>query len=167
MSNIYEFFGLQKDDSIDDMKVGASESAAENTIQFELEDAVVGSSTTKPQETSQYTVLRNTGNGAILSTSRNIEGQKPSVNLEENKGPVKISTANILFAEVTDRTDGPISPSLSRITDEQYDDYVDLINGINDNLIPHDREASFANIVQATVVETSARSVGDPSIGSK
>ena len=38
---------------------------------------------------------------------------------------------------------------------------------VSDNLIPNDREASFANIVQATVVETSARSVRDPSIGSK
>ena len=38
---------------------------------------------------------------------------------------------------------------------------------MSDNLIPNDREASFANIVQATVVETSARSVRDPSIGSK
>ena len=40
-------------------------------------------------------------------------------------------------------------------------------NGLIDNLVPNDIGASFANIVQATVVETSARSVRDRSIGSK
>ena len=50
--------------------------------------------------------------------------------------------------------------------DIQYE-YIDSDNELNDNLIPNDRGASFANIVQATVVETSARSVRDPSIGSK
>ena len=53
-----------------------------------------------------------------------------------------------------------------------YDNYVQNYEYIEpDNfdpkLIPNDRGASFANIVQATVVETSARSVRDPSIGSK
>ena len=53
-----------------------------------------------------------------------------------------------------------------------YDEYVQNYEYIEpDNfdpkLIPNDRGASFANIVQATVVETSARSVRDPSIGSK
>ena len=53
-----------------------------------------------------------------------------------------------------------------------YADYVQNYEYIEpDNfdpkLIPNDRGASFANIVQATVVETSARSVRDPSIGSK
>ena len=37
---------------------------------------------------------------------------------------------------------------------------------IDNNIIPNDIGASFANIVQATVVETSARSVRDRGIGS-
>ena len=54
-----------------------------------------------------------------------------------------------------------VIPNQNEVIDYTYD------FDVSDNLIPNDREASFANIVQATVVETSARSVRDPSIGSK
>ena len=75
-----------------------------------------------------------------------------------NKSPETANRPKIL--DITNQFNDVI-PNQNEVIDYTYD------FDVSDNLIPNDREASFANIVQATVVETSARSVRDPSIGSK
>ena len=99
----------------------------------------------------------------MVDSSRDIIGH-PEVedkdkNLNLNNLPSK---QNELDTDLDDTENIPKENAFDYINYEYVPD-----NGLIDNLVPNDIGASFANIVQATVVETSARSVRDRSIGSK
>lgn len=108
----------------------------------------------------------------ILDATDNTR-RTPTTNQIETKVSVEISTVRNELDRTVASIGGrkkPVLPGDDNFDFEDYDiqfEYSEPDNGLNDNLIPNDRGASFANIVQATVVETSARSVRDPSIGSK
>lgn len=104
-----------------------------------------------PTIQTQTSPLDNEGDRKLIVHVPNIHIELDGDNRKDTEDGKKVPTNEISF---------------------DYDDYVQNYEYIEpDNfdpkLIPNDRGASFANIVQATVVETSARSVRDPSIGSK
>ena len=107
----------------------------------------------------------------ILSSLIDFPEQRTKKPVVENEGDRKllVHVPNI-HIELNDNQDS--RDDIPKDIAFDYDNYVQNYEYIEpDNfdpkLIPNDRGASFANIVQATVVETSARSVRDPSIGSK
>ena len=157
-----------------------SKSTDRNTIAFGIEDAITQSPAVKSitDQSKELTPKGSKEENNFLTSLIDIpeeQTQKPQV---ENEGDRKllVHVPNIhieLDTNLNDIEDN--QGNRDDVTNDivfDYDNYVQNYEYIEpDNfdpkLIPNDRGASFANIVQATVVETSARSVRDPSIGSK
>ena len=135
-----------------------------------MEDAILGSSTEIYSENAlkdQTTQINTNDNGLpSFSLAPTDKAKKPILNIE-----IGIETLDKAPEQNEINTDLDSTGSFREklpLDERVYDyEYIEPDSGLNDNLIPNDRGASFANIVQATVVETSARSVRDLSIGSK
>ena len=147
-----------------------------NTISFGIEDAITPSPTVNSIN-DQSNELAQTGNkveSIVIPNLITFPKESTEKPLAENDGDrkllVHVPNIHIELDRDTDNQGGRGDETNEIAFD--YDNYVQNYEYIEpDNfdpkLIPNDRGASFANIVQATVVETSARSVRDPSIGSK
>ena len=146
-----------------------------STIPFGLDDAITETSTTRYENNeSEDTITKdNTGNKEEPNVDVHPDDRprKPEVeNEDETKKLENVPNAHNGLDIDLDNTENLIEEDIPKeedVFDYVNYEYIEPDNSLIDNLIPNDRGASFANIVQATVVETSARSVRDPSIGSK